>query len=82
MEVVTQKLVHQGVEKSGLDIKVDLTVTPWEKTQGFKENPTFPIRSYFYAKNAPKAVVPYQVTKFLDSLDNYDFKPEVNRLGR
>ncbi|NBX77589.1 MAG: hypothetical protein EBQ92_13640 [Proteobacteria bacterium] len=77
--VLAKKLVRQGVEKSGLDMKVELDVVPWEKTAGFKANPTFPIRSYFYATNAKKAIVPYQVTEFLDSLDTYDFNEEVRQ---
>lgn len=77
--VLAKKLVHQGVDQSGLDMKVTLDVKPWEKTEGFKKNPTFPIRSYFYAANAKKAIVPYQVTEFLDSLDQYNFNEDVRK---
>ncbi|MFM8268919.1 MAG: hypothetical protein ACKN9V_01930 [Pseudomonadota bacterium] len=75
--VLAKRLVQQGVEQRNLDLKVDLKVVPWEKTDGFRKNPTFPIRSYFYAANAKKALVPYQVTEFLDSLDQYNFDDEV-----
>jgi len=79
--VVAKKLVQQGVEQRNIDIKASLTVTPWEKTEGFRKNPTFPIRSYYYAANAKKAIVPYQVTQFLDSIDEYDFQEEVKKFG-
>jgi len=77
--VLAKKLVHQGVEKEGLDMKVTLEVVPWEQTAQFKSNPAFPIRSYFYAANARKAIVPYQVTEYLDSLDQIDFNKEVRQ---
>jgi hypothetical protein len=79
--VVAKKLVQQGIEQRNIDIKASLTVTPWEKTEGFRKNPTFPIRSYYYAANAKKAIVPYQVTQFLDSIDEYDFQEEVKMFG-
>ena len=77
--VLAKRLVQQGVEQRQLDMKVSLEVVPWEKTPGFKANPTFPIRSYFYAANAKKAIVPYQVTEFLESLDQYDFNEEIRK---
>lgn len=77
--VLAKRLVQQGVEQRNIDMKVELKVVPWEKTEGFKKNPTFPIRSYFYAANAKKAIVPYQVTEFLDSLDQYDFNDDVRK---
>lgn len=80
--VLAKRLVEDGVKKSKLDIDVNVTVQGWEKTDGFKKNPTFPIRSYFYAKNAKNAIVPYQVTQFLDSLDNYDFTEDIKRFGQ
>ena len=79
--VVAKKLVQQGIEQRNIDIKASLTVTPREKTEGFRKNPTFPIRSYYYAANAKKAIVPYQVTQFLDSIDEYDFQEEVKMFG-
>ena len=80
--VLAKRLVEDGVKKSKLDIEVNVTVQGWEKTEGFKKNPTFPIRSYFYAKNAKNAIIPYQVTQFLDSLDNYDFTEDIKRFGQ
>jgi hypothetical protein len=79
--VLTKKLVQQGIAKEKLDLKADVTVSAWEQTENFKKNPTFPIRSYFYAANAKNAMVPYQVTQFLDSLDAYRFEEDLNRLG-
>lgn len=79
--VVAKKLLQQGIDKRRLDIKASLTVASWESTDTFKKNPTFPIRSYFYAANAKKAIVPYQVTQFLDSIDQYDFQEEVKKIG-
>lgn len=79
--VLTKKLVQEGIKKHGLDLKADVEVRAWESTAGFKKNPTFPIRSYFYAGNAKDAIIPYQVTEFLDSLDEYRFEDDVRNFG-
>jgi len=79
IDVLSQKLVEKAVKSRNLDMEVRFTITPWEKTKAFKENPTFPIRSSFYAANEKKAIIPYQVTRFLDDLDNYDFDEEVRK---
>ncbi|NDC24830.1 MAG: hypothetical protein EB078_07380 [Proteobacteria bacterium] len=78
--VVAKRLLEQGIKKHSLDVKATLTVTPWEKTEGFRKNPTFPIRSYYYAANEKKAIIPSQVTGFLDSVDEFDFQDIVNEL--
>lgn len=79
IDVLSQKIVEKAVKSRDLDMEVKFKITPWEKTKSFKDNPTFPIRSFYYAANEKKAIVPYEITGFLDDLDNYDFDEEVRK---
>jgi hypothetical protein len=79
IDVLSQKLVEKAVKSRDLDMEVNFKITPWEKTKSYKDNPTFPIRSFYYAANEKKAIIPYEITGFLDDLDNYDFDDEVRK---
>ena len=80
--VLAKKLVEEGVKNRNLDMDLSLSVKGWESRPEFKANPTFPIRSYFFAENEKNAIIPYQVTQFLDSLDQFDFKKAAEELRK